>query len=55
VPFDSSVGRAWDCKGNTARSQGHWFDPGSKDFLLVAAVFRDDDAPSERILAYGRW
>ena len=21
------------------RSQGHWFDPGSKDFLLVAAIF----------------
>jgi hypothetical protein len=24
-------------KGNTVRSQGHWFDPGSKDFLLVVA------------------
>ena len=27
-------------KENTVRSQGHWFDPGSKDFLLVAAIFR---------------
>jgi hypothetical protein len=32
MPFDSSVGRAWDCNGKT-RSQGHWFDPGSKEFL----------------------
>ncbi len=41
-PFDSSVGRAWDCNGNTARSQGHWFDPGSKDFLLWSG----DDTPT---------
>ena len=27
-------------KENTVRSQGHWFDPGSEDFLLVAASFR---------------
>ena len=26
-------------KENTVRSRGHWFDPGSKDFLLVARFF----------------
>ena len=28
--FDSSVGRAWDCKGYMP-SRGRWFEPGSKD------------------------
>src|ERR1700755_3670739 len=50
VPFDSSVGRAWDCKGNTVRSQGHWFDPSLKDFLLVAAIFRGYDATLREFL-----
>jgi hypothetical protein len=35
------------------RSQGHWFDPGSKEFLPVAAIFRREDAASEGLLAYG--
>ena len=38
LTFDSSVGRAWDCNGcQKSRSQGHWFDPGSKDFLSLTA------------------
>ena len=28
-------------KENTVRSQGHWFDPGSKDFL-IASIIGDD-------------
>lgn len=30
---DSSVGRAADCRGLRS-SVGHWFDSGSRDFLL---------------------
>jgi hypothetical protein len=30
-------------KENTVRSQGHWFDPGSKDFLLVLYLRGDDE------------
>src|SRR5258707_7516088 len=44
--FDSSVGRAWDCNGNTMRSQGHWFDPGSKDTFADFALSHSDDTPS---------
>jgi hypothetical protein len=37
--FDSSVGRAWDCKWEPVLSRGRWFEPGSKD------VF--DDSPDD--------
>ena len=35
MAFDSSVGRAWDCNGKNTQSQGHWFDPGSKDNVCL--------------------
>ena len=40
-------------KENTVRSQGHWFDPGSKDFLLVAAIFRREKRTGRYSCVYG--
>jgi hypothetical protein len=34
VPFDSSVGRAVDCRKSSELSLGHWFNSGSKEVLL---------------------
>ena len=38
VPFDSSVGRAVDCRMSSKLSIGHWFNSGSKEVLMEKFV-----------------
>jgi hypothetical protein len=40
VPSIAQLEERGTVKENTVLSQGHWFDPGSKDFLLVVAAGR---------------